>query len=89
MKKIPPCGGIFYVCIFTPWVHGGGGCTNKKIVIGIVLCLSRFFAKIQPFFDKNSQFSLDNIGVRGYSMFAFRVNKERKKHRNLRILTDL
>ncbi len=40
-------------------------------------------------FDKKSQILLDNTRVRGYSMFAFRVNKERKKHRNLHILTDL
>ena len=61
----------------------------KKLSLGLFCVCPSFFAKIQPFFDKNSQFSLDNIGVRGYSMFAFRVNKERKKHRNLRILTDL
>ena len=41
------------------------------------------------FFGKNPQFLLDNMRVRGYSVFAFRVNKERKKHRILRVLTDL
>ena len=41
------------------------------------------------FYGKNPQILLDNARVRGYSMFAFRVNKERKKHRILHILTDL
>ena len=41
------------------------------------------------FFGKNPQILLDNMRVRGYSVFAFRVNKERKKHRILRVLTDL
>lgn len=30
------------------------------------------------FFDKNSHILLDNYGGRGYSILAFRVNKERK-----------
>ena len=41
------------------------------------------------FYGKNPQILLDNARVRDYSMFAFRVNKERKKHRILHILTDL
>lgn len=41
------------------------------------------------FFGEKSQKFLDNMQVRGYSVFAFRVNKERKKHRILHILTDL
>jgi len=51
----------------------------KKLSLGLFCVYPSFFAKIQPFFDKNSQIFLDNARVRGYSMFAFRVNKERKK----------
>ena len=32
---------------------------------------------------------LDNLWVTGYSIGAFRVSKESKKHRNLQVWTDL
>ena len=51
----------------------------KKLSLGLFCVYPSFLRISSRFFDKNSQIFLDNARVRGYSMFAFRVNKERKK----------
>ena len=57
--------------------------TNKIYVTGID------DAKTRQLPANSDYIFLDNDKTCGYSIFAFRVNKERKKHRSLHILTDL
>ena len=73
-------------CVGTPPQRGTLFCDGNLVCS----CRGASGAGIsRRFYGKNPQILLDNARVRGYSMFAFRVNKERKKHRILHILTDL
>ncbi len=76
LRAPPPAGGGGHWCVSHYDDHPAGGGGHWCVSVAVVA--PRRTGIFSHFYGKNPQFLLDNLRVRGYSMFTFRVSKERK-----------